>query len=58
MGGDLNEQELKNRPKKGEEKKKSIKDTEAWNSADFDYAGLMAQDMMPLLGAPLTGQER
>ena len=49
---------LKTDRKKGKKKKKSIEDTEAWNSADFDYAGLMAQDMMPLLGAPLTGQER
>lgn len=44
---------LKTDRKKG--KKKNIEDTDAWNSADFDYAGLMAQDMMPLLGAPLTG---
>ena len=26
--------------------------------ADWDYSGLIAQDMMPLLGAPLLGQER
>ncbi len=47
---------LKTDRKKG--KKKSIEDTDAWNSADFDYAGLMAQGMMPLLGTPLSGQER
>ena len=49
---------LKTERKKGKTKKKKIEDTEAWNSADFDYAGLMAQGMMPLLGAPLAGQER
>ena len=42
--------------KKG--KKKSIEDTEAWEIADWDYSGLIAQDMMPLLSAPLAGQER
>ena len=42
--------------KKG--KKKSIEDTEAWGIADFDYVGLITQDMMPLLSAPLAGQER
>jgi hypothetical protein len=39
-------------------KKKSIENTEAWEIADWDYSGLIAQDMMPLLSAPLAGQER
>jgi tetratricopeptide (TPR) repeat protein len=44
---------------KGKEgKNKSIEDTEAWGIADFDYVGLITQDMMPLLSAPLAGQER
>jgi len=38
--------------------KKSIENTEAWKTADWNYSGLMAQGMMPLLGAPLLGQER
>lgn len=40
------------------EKNKSIEDTEAWNVADWDYAGLISQDMMPFFGKPLAGQER
>lgn len=42
--------------KKG--KKKSIEDTEAWGIADWDYSGLIVQDRMPFLSAPLAGQER
>ncbi len=44
------------RDKKG--KKTSIVDTEAWEIADWDYSGLIVQDRMPLLSAPLAGQER
>jgi len=39
-------------------KKKSIQNTEAWNIADWDYSALIAQDIMPLLSAPLVRQER
>ena len=42
--------------KKGE--KKSIEDTGAWEIADWDYSGLIVQDRMPFLSAPLAGQER
>jgi hypothetical protein len=42
--------------KKG--KKISIENTEAWEIADWDYSGLIAQDRMPFLSAPLVGQER
>ena len=44
------------RDKKG--KKTSIEDTEAWEIADWDYSGLIVQDRMPFLSAPLAGQER
>ena len=39
-------------------KKKSIQNTGAWNIADWDYSALIAQDIMPLLSAPLVRQER
>ena len=48
--------EVKESKKRG--KKKSIEDTDAWNSADWNYSQLIATDMMPLLSAPLIGQER
>ena len=38
--------------------KKGIENTDAWNSADWDYSQMIATDMMPLLSAPLVGQER
>jgi hypothetical protein len=46
--------------KKSEKKvtKKGIVNTDDWNIADWDYSGLIAQDMMPLLSAPLVGQQR
>jgi len=44
---------------KGESaKKKGIENTEAWQAADWRYTGMLAQDIMPLLWSPLTGQER
>lgn len=39
-------------------KKKDITKTDAWNSADWDYNGIAANDMMPLLSEPLRGLER
>jgi len=39
-------------------KKTSIEKTEAWRIAEFDYAGIIAQGMIPLLSAPLTGPEK
>ena len=48
--------EVKESKKRGT--KKSIEDTDAWNCADWDYSQLIATDMMPLLSAPLVGQER
>jgi tetratricopeptide (TPR) repeat protein len=39
-------------------KKKDIEKTEAWQAADWRYTGILAQDVMPLLGRPLTGEER
>ncbi len=39
-------------------KEKNIEDSAAWKAADWDYAGLMSQEMMPLLSEPLTGQKR
>jgi tetratricopeptide (TPR) repeat protein len=47
---------VKESKKKG--KKKGIEGTDAWNIADWDYSQLIATDMMPLLSAPLAGQER
>ncbi len=47
---------LKENKKRG--KKKSIEDTEAWKIADWEYLELIAQGIMPLLSAPLVGQER
>ena len=38
--------------------KKSIENTKAWERADWDYWGLIAQDAMPLLSPPLAGEER
>ena len=38
--------------------KKGIEGTDAWNIADWDYSQLIATDRMPLLSAPLVGQER
>lgn len=49
---------MKSGSKDRKAKKTSIENTEAWEIADFDYSGLIAQDMMPLLSAPLVGQER
>ncbi len=48
----------KEEQKEGKKKKKSIEDTDAWNAADWDYSGLIAGDMMPLLNPPLTGKKR
>ena len=48
--------ELKESKKK--DQKKSIKDTDAWQAASWEYAEVLAQDIMPLLSAPLVGQER
>lgn len=48
--------ERKKSKKKGN--KKGIENTDAWNSADWDYSQMIATDMMPLLSAPLVGQER
>lgn len=39
-------------------KKRDIENTEAWQAADWCYTGMLAQDMMPLLGSPLVGEER
>jgi tetratricopeptide (TPR) repeat protein len=39
-------------------KERDIEKTEAWHAADWRYTGMLAQDMMPLLGSPLTGEER
>ncbi|MEA1870937.1 MAG: hypothetical protein U9N00_01915, partial [Candidatus Bipolaricaulota bacterium] len=39
-------------------KEKDIEKTEAWRAADWRYTGMLAQDMVPLLGSPLTGEER
>ncbi|MBU4129099.1 hypothetical protein KJ582_03180 [bacterium] len=39
-------------------KKKSIENTDAWNIADWEYSGMIAQDIMPLLSAPIVGQKR
>lgn len=40
--------------------KKDIKitDTKAWIQADWDYSGIVANDLMPLLGPSLKGKER
>jgi len=47
---------VKESKKKGE--KKGIENTDAWNSADWNYSQLIANDMMPLLSPPLIGQDR
>lgn len=39
-------------------KRKNIEDSDAWKAADWEYAGLISQDIMPLLSDPLTGQKR
>ena len=39
-------------------KKRGIENTDAWINADWEYSELIAQDMVPLLSAPLVGQER
>lgn len=39
-------------------KKVGIENTDAWINADWEYSGLIAQDMVPFLSAPLVGQER
>ena len=39
-------------------KERDIEKTEAWHAADWRYTGMLAQDMMPLLGSPITGEER
>ena len=39
-------------------KKKSIKNTDAWINADWEYSGIISQDMMPFLSAPIVGQKR
>ena len=39
-------------------KEKDIEKTEAWRAADWHYTGMLAQDMVSLLGSPLTGEER
>jgi len=39
-------------------KKKSIENTDAWKTADWEYSGMIAQDMMPLLSAPIVGKKR
>ena len=39
-------------------KKKRIEKTDAWNIADWEYSGIISQDMMPLLSAPIVGQKR
>lgn len=44
--------------KKKRKKKKDITKTDAWNMADWEYSGIIANDMMPLLSEPLRGQER
>ena len=49
---------MKSGSKDRKAKKTGIENTEAWKIADFDYSGLVAQDMMPILSAPLVGQER
>ena len=38
--------------------KKDITKTDAWNAADWEYSGIIADGMMPLFGEPLSGQER
>ncbi|MFQ6091580.1 MAG: tetratricopeptide repeat protein [bacterium] len=38
--------------------KKGIENTDAWKIADWEYSGMRAQDLMPLLHPPLVGQER
>lgn len=39
-------------------KERDIEKTEAWQAVDWRYTGMLAQDMMPLLGSPLAGEER
>ncbi len=39
-------------------KERDIEKTEAWQAVDWRYTGMLAQDMMPLLESPLTGEER
>lgn len=56
MSKNKNKNKVKESKKKG--KKKGIENTDAWNSADWDYSQMIATDMMPLLSAPLVGQER
>ncbi len=44
---------------KGKERKEmDIERTDAWRAADWQYTGMLAQDMVPLLGSPLAGEER
>lgn len=47
---------VKKSKKKGT--KKGIENTDSWNIADLNYSEMIATDMMPLLSAPLVGQER
>ena len=47
----------KNKGKK-RKAKKGIQHTAAWDIASWDYSVLIAQDMFPLLHAPLMGQKR
>jgi len=39
-------------------KEMDIERTDAWRAADWQYTGMLAHDMVPLLGSPLTGEER
>ena len=48
---------VKKSKKKGEKKEEQgIENTDAWSIADWNYSQLIANDMMPLLSPPLTGQ--
>ena len=42
----------------GKRMERDVEKTEAWQAADWRYTGMLAQDMMPLLESPLTGEAR
>jgi hypothetical protein len=39
-------------------KKRSIDNTEAWETASWEYTKLISQDIMPILSVRLAGQDR
>ncbi|MCK4614718.1 MAG: hypothetical protein KAU14_07935 [Thermoplasmata archaeon] len=64
MGTEENIDQKGTEEKKGQKetgsgkKSRGIDETDEWNAADFEYNMILAEDMMPLFRAPLTGQER